>query len=473
MHILQIIIKNTSTMDFTVPVLWRLSESYPDIKITVFYCVLDRRNILRKSKFWDHFFESHNINQLDYCDYLRPTLRPFKKLFRYIFSISSADKIHLKEVLEFYKLNNKKSSHLGFLLFLIQEYGFLKLINNLLRGLVVLFERRFTLGLIEVSEVLPRIAPDLILFDNRSVSNFPGRQVFYDWIYKNKVPVALIPHAPHLRDPVSEFCAFDEKGESLPNFCDFWIPLHFGTPWVKMPEKRKQFHVTGYPGLDSDWLEWCRKGNGSSPRMHKKDEPLRVLFIMRRYLPRGKIRPNNTDPYIIDYEDFFIPLTRLISAFKELDIEIELILKPHPANNYTILATDMERAGVHNWRISHEPIYPLLSEVDMVVSLFSTILLVPTMAGIPTLLLKTSLQETVHSEWDVLEGLYTNLQYYVDDLDKLTSTLRNILVKIGTDLNLNSEESIDALRYYYQNGAISKTIARINDLVKQKYENIL
>lgn len=458
MHILQIVIKNTSTMDFTIPVLIEAKRRRPDVRITVLYCVLDRHNILRQSQFWDRIFTEYHIHQVDFFDFLRPLFRPFECLFRKLFSGSKADKIHFHEAWSFYLLISQKRVYTGFIFYLMREYGWRRLFANLFQSAATFVENRVTTKIVNTEVILTRLNPDFVLFDNRSMTHFPGREDLYAWMNRHRVKVALLPHAPHLRDPVREFCPFDEKGEMLPDFCEFWVPFKFGEPWRMLSNRREQFQITGYPGLDSDWLKQCRRGFREEKLLVRPAKKIRCLYVMRRYMPKGKVRPANLDPYIVDYQDVFGPLTALAQSFSTLGREVEVILKPHPANNYSMLASDMSNSGFSEWSISHDPIYPILSEVDLVVGLFSTVLLIPAMAGIPTILIRTDLQDIVHSEWPLLEEVYTRLSYYVPSIENLTSTLDRALEQINLGVGNNDKSH---LRCFFDDYSINEVLIRL------------
>ena len=226
----------------------------------------------------------------------------------------------------------------------------------------------------------------------------------------------------------------------------------------------------GYPGLDSEWLEYLGSGGDKKSSKAKREGGGRkkCLFIIRRYLPEGEERSPDLDPFIIDYNDFMQPLKMLSNGISRVDEEIELIVKPHPVNNYKVLAGDFEKAGIKYWSISYEPIYALIGEVDIVVSLFSTILLVPAMAGIPTIITNTRLQEHVHKEWDLLERMYTGMQFYLKDVNKLPETFCSVLdmIKSG-DSEKYCKDDINHLRYYFPDGAIGSSLERINSLAEK------
>jgi hypothetical protein len=458
MNVLQIVIKNTSTMDFTVPVLKEIKEKNQNINVSVLYCVMSRGNILRKSTFWDKQFEDSNIVQIDYCNHLKWPWTIFEKVIRKFFSGSKHEKIYIREVWRLYIINAKKASIVGFIIYLLKEYSILEIFGSLAQTTISFIERLGVRRLVDISKILPAIKPDFILFDNRALINFPGRDEIYQWMYRNKVKVGLLPHAPHLRDPLSEFCPFDEKGEALPDFCEFWVPLKFGTPWLMIPKRKDQFYLTGYPGLDSEWLSWCKDGMGEGKSLRGPREPIRCLFVMRRYLPKGEKRPDGMDPYIIDYEEFANIIKSLIGSFNNLGLNVNLILKPHPANSYKILKKDLLRMGVKNWEISQDSIYQCLSKIDLVVGLFSTVLLIPAMAGIPTILIKTKLLTTVHSEWPFLEEIYSNMPYYVEHINNLSMMLERAIKSIESEPD---KLEIMRLRNYYEDGSIGRVCARI------------
>jgi hypothetical protein len=457
LKILQIVIKNTSTMDFTVPVLKKLAQTRPNDEIIILYCTINRKNILRDSSFWDRIFQKYKINQMDYGDFLNPAWRPFRRAVKNFFRGSKADKIHFHEAWKIYNSTSANVSILGFLVSLVRQNTMSVLITNLYQSAISYLEHRMTPSMVNLASILPTINPQIILFDNRYLANFPGRNEIYDWMYKHKVKVGLLPHAPHLRDPVSEFCPFDGEVEALPDFCEFWVPLKFGTPWIQIPERQSQFYVSGYPGLDSDWLNWCKDGAGISRISRKFGEPLRCLFIMRRYLPQGSIRPKDTDPYILDFDDLYVPLKKMLDVFKSLKIDIRLIIKPHPANNYKILANDLERLEVKSWEISHESIYDLLPRIELAIGVFSTVLLVPAMAGIPSVLLKTKLQDVVNSEWPLIEEMYRGSCFYAENLEEIQPIIKEALESVEQ----SGSGGERFLRNYFDDNAALRVINRL------------
>src|SRR2546430_64 len=81
-HILQIVIKNTSTMDFTLPLLWKIRQEAPRTKVSILYCVSDKRQIVRDGSYFSDFFKQSDIAEYDFGDFLRPGFRRWERLWR-------------------------------------------------------------------------------------------------------------------------------------------------------------------------------------------------------------------------------------------------------------------------------------------------------------------------------------------------------------------------------------------------------
>ena len=469
-HILQIIIKNTSTMDFTLPLFWKLREERPDVRLSILYCVFDKRQILRKSKFYSTSFKEFGVQEYDFADFLK---RPYKHigfLLHWVFSRAPADKIHIREA---YRSHREERSALqsffSAIFYLFKNHSVRSLLSSVVSNCLVYLERSIGPRIVRLDKILPDLNADVFLFDNRAKTAFYGRDLFYEYFDNARKPVILIPHGLHFRDPVSEFCPFDEKGHPLPDYCDFWMPLRYGTPWVRLPERKRQFAVVGYPGCDSKWLRYLlQKDPKHTAHTRNKTavgKEIKCLFIIRRYLPAGQNRMRGLDPFIVDYDDFGKPLKAITRAINMGQEEIELIVKPHPSNNYNVLVEDLEKAGINHWSVTYEPIYALLKEVDIVVSLFSTILLIPALAGIPTIIVRSKLQEHVHQGWDVLREMYTGMRFYVEDVEEFPKVFCDILSEIkaaGREKVVSHD--INHLREYFPDGAITRSLQRIDTL---------
>jgi hypothetical protein len=397
-HILQIVIKNTSTMDFSVPLLWKIRKENPHYKITVLYCVSSKKQILRESKYFSDFFAENTIVESDYSDYLKSNSLIIKNTWQKLFSMSMSDRI------DFFSLRG---------MFKTQKYeAFIFCIRYIFQFMLRGFEKVIALHFIRTEDILPTLNPDVIFFDNRATSNFYGRTNFFNYFKENKPSIYLLPHAPHYIHP-NDFCAFDDQGEKLPGYCTYWYPFKPETPWNAVPDKKNQFVYSGYPGFDDEWID-----NIMSKRRVPRNGSITCLVIGRKFLPKDYERPENYDQFTLDYKDMLSLFTNVAEHIREMNNNISLIIKPHPSSNYLLLNNLLEESGVEDYSISHEPFYSLMSQVDYVISPFSTSVLIPVMFGLPTILVKTELQEFVNNRWHVLEEIYSKLTYYSKDDDE-------------------------------------------------------
>lgn len=459
MKILQIVIKNTSTLDYTLPIIMKLTQDFNN-SVIVFYNVLNKRQILRESGFYSNLFDEYGVSQKDLSDYLIFSTPQFKNFIRWIFWRSHSDKISFFEnVTMRMNISPEKSKIWCY-------YQELKTINistfkEILKTFLVVAERYVIEYFVRTKTILEEIDADVILYDNRSARKYPGSEHYYRHMDLKRRPVVLIPHGPHFRDPLREYCPFNYEGDELPEYCDYWMPLRFGTPWVYQPEKRSQFRIIGYPGFDDDWLNFSKNVDNNSVSAR---ESVNCLFIIRKYLPPTAKRSAELDPYVLDHAEFNRILGSLVEAIDEHNCH--LIIKPHPSNNYPLLENDLSKYDSLSWEISHEPMYALLSRIDFVVSLPSTISLLPAISGIPTIILNTKLQELVHQEWTLLAEIYGKLSWYLQDIGKLNSMVKKMLGELRTEkMTIKSKKDIQHLRYYYDNLSAERAVERLKQLL--------
>lgn len=436
-HLVQIVIKNTSTMDFATPLLWHIRRDHPGCRITVLYCTSNKRQILGNSRWFSEFHRAHGIEELDFSDFFRTPFSPLAPLWKNLFATRPSDRLSLGE---------------------IRRAG-ISLTNP--KALALLAQRRLApleaaLGpkLVDVGGILERLAPDLILFDNRTTSDFYGRDEIFAWMYKKRKPVVLLPHGPHYVWNTDEFVPFDERGERFPKFCDHWMPFIHGTPWEAAPEARNQFEYIGYPGLDTEWINDCMKSKSKNPRP-------RVLWVTRKFYPKGMTRPSNADPFTMDYVEMFEASARLARAIRDGGLDVEVVVKPHPSGNLRLTSELLDSAGLQNYVISLEPFYKLLPEIDAAVSLFSTSILMQVLFGIPTIVLDSTVQHFVHSKWNVLRKLYTGFRWFI-------SAETDLCVALGEALsNPSVETDVRHARSFFSDKACERGVERLETLLTQ------
>ena len=437
-HILQIVIKNTSILDFSVPVLWGLRNKYPNARISILYMSLNKNQILRNSKFITHFCFENHIDQYDLCDFLTLNSLFISSIFRRLFSQSYADKLSFKEIRKA-KKNNLKSIFKNVIL------GYLRPIERLISKLFVCKK-----------QILNKINPDIVLFDNRSSYPFAGRDEIYKYLELNRKPVVLLPHAPHYIDPTNEFCRFDENNEDLmPSYTEHWMPFKYGEPWKVAPAHRDQFVKIGYPGLDSCWWEYLSK-------TYQGKTKTRCLLMARKSLPEGEQRPHNFDEFTLDYEETLNFYTLVGKAVRDSGIEIEIVVKPHPSSSEAENRKMLNQAGLENFIISYDSFYDLLPSINIVVTQFTTAISIPVAYGIPTVVVETKLQHYVHNRWPLLAGYYLKLQYYCrpQELSVVISRLLNM-----PSVQAQSLADKKLLREFFDDNAIDLAINRLEKLM--------
>lgn len=444
-RILLIVIKNISALDYTVPLLWKIKRQNPQADVSVLYCTLSLRKILRKSRFYSNVLSTCGIREYDFADFLEDPYVRVRGLWRRVFSKSNWDSSRLR-----------------------------RFRHPLLRKPVGRMERAlartegFLTRKVVVQQVLPSLDPDIILFDNRSVTSFRGREYFYDYFARTKKKVVLLPHAPH-HTGTTAFTPFDERGEQLPDYCEVWMPFKFDRSWEKLPEKKSQFAYVGYPGLDSEWLAWLQSADNPvksrARRRCNSSKPLQCLFIIRKFLEVGQSRPPGHDAYIFDHAEFAYYLNLVGDALRQADADIELVIKPHPSNDFRSVSEALQASGIPRWRITHDSIYAQLPYCDLVISLYSTTLLIPAMAGVPVIVLHSRIQDEIH-QWEEMKQLYTGLRFYLDNPDALPDRLNEVVeIARGCDRPGTAawDTDIEHLRRFYPDGAMQRCLIRLEE----------
>jgi len=320
--------------------------------------------------------------------------------------------------------------------------------------------------MVSVRQILPSFSPDIVLFDNTLITRFYGREHFYAYFASQKKKVVLLPHAPH-HGYLTAFTPFDDVGDELPDYCEFWMPFKYARSWEKLPDKKSQFSYVGYPGMDSKWLDNFKLGTQpcltGEPKPSPSRHALTCLFIIRRFLPKEQAGRPGPDAYIYSYDEFLYYIKLVETAFKNTGIDIELIVKPHPSSDYETLRHVFAESGIANWRISYEPVYALLAVCDFTISLYSTVPLITAMAGIPTVLLNSSTQDMVHQE-DIMKQLYTGLHFYLENPEDLPNRLKEV-IDIASERKSTGgtvcTEDVEHLRQFYPDGAMQRCLDRL------------
>jgi hypothetical protein len=434
LKILQIVSKNTSVTDFTAPIFWGLKKRQIKSDILIIYCVGDKRRILRQSKFLSNLFFDCGIHQFDYLDIIDFKSLFFENVLRFVSKTNYSIQLH-------YKI--KATSRWTDFPCLFRSFA-----GRALRRLSTLLDI-WLAKKIDFERFLIEWEPDVIMLDNRENSDFPGAKQFLDQIFRLPKPKLVIPHAPHFVDPFYAFSRIHPFGKEFYPECEVWLPFKRSEPDRKYPSLKHHFKYIGYPGLDEEWINFCK------PNRIRKVESVRCLYVGRKFLNKNIKRPEGYDFVTMDYASVLADLLVIKNAFKKLNIKMDFIFKPHPSSSYKLVEEVLKQASFDSWSITNEPIYSEMKSCDVVVSSYSTAVLVTAVAGIQTVLFNSEIQREVNNSWKALESLYGGLSYVID-----AENLEDVL-----NSGLNSREGVNKdrrhVRNFFPDGAIDRSIDRL------------
>lgn len=435
MNILQIVLTNTSTIDTSLPFLWAVKQKYPEARITILYCVGNKKQVLRDSAFVDEFCNDHGIEQIDLSDFLNlPKIG--KKLWRYFFRFSTNDSYPVRKLLQQPTLLFK-GRHLSYIGMAFRNK----------------FETALGSRLVKLKNIDKLIQPDIVLFDLRQKTRFYGRDQLFQYFYDNKPVTILLPHSPHDITPYSEITSFDEKGEFFPDFCKYWIAFKHSRAFEKFSDRRDDFLYCGYAAFDSRWLAF----NKHIPSLRKKK---RCLLLIRNFYPE-RIKVPEGEWFTVSYESNWSYLNRIADAVSRINIPVDFVIKPHPKASLPKTKELIESTNLKDWVISYESFYEQIKDIDFVISTFTTSLLIPQMSGIPTVLVKDYVQDYVN-KWEVLKEMYKGLSLYCSPEDDLSRMINHALT------DYNPIDDINHLRRYFPDNNLEDTLNMFENLINEK-----
>ena len=420
MNIAILIIKNTAPLDFIFPILYEISETYPNIQCKVLYCDLSKYRYIRKSKYYTEKFHSFGIKEFDYISFLPKTNFIQREILRKMLSKSPKDSNHYSK--QFKKLLSRMEEKL--------------------------YSR------ISFSNIIGCLAPKVILLGNTESKNRPGVKEILENIYNERIQTFLLPHAPHHRNTEIFTPFFKERGWFLPEFCEYWKPFRFDHPENLFSEQKKQFYYVGYPGLDSRWLEKLKAIQPYRPNTKR-----RILFIIRRFTEKNSNIPNSvtTEDFIYGYQEVLAICLKIENVVKKTFADYEITVKPHPSNDYTSINKLIKTAKLRHWKITYEPIYNAIGKTDLIISMYSTTHLIPAMAGIPVIILASSIQSVAERD-PYIKELYRGMQFALEDNEQLSEVIKKF-----NDNEVDKSIALDKnhIRRFYPDRAIYRGIERI------------
>lgn len=433
MKIIQLIVKNSSILDFTIPFYWGIISKYKNIKVVLLYCSIDKRQLIPNNTWYIKNLKKYNIDIIEYdllnlfeCkfflnnffrfiskEYNETTPNYFEK--KNIINLSLVSKLHRIIIKILFKLSSK---YLNLMTHKIDFKGFINRFN-----------------------------PDIFFLDNREDLKFIGSEVIFKSIFNSKKSKVVIPHAPHYSVSEYAFSPVNPHGKEIYDDCDIWLPFQKAKPWISKPDLIKQFFYVGYPGLDTKWLNFCRKS-----KIQKTQKKLiNVFYIGRKFLDF-----KNSNFVTLDFNTVYSEIFQINKSFVDLNLNYKLIFKIHPSGSFYMAQKLLKKLKIHDYEITIKPIYSHLASTDIVLSTYSTSAIIPAMAGIPTLIFKSKVQAEVNSLWKEIDKLYSNMMYFIE-INQIKKTLNQILN------NTNNFNDIAHLRKYFPD----KSIERCNNRIKK------
>ena len=435
MNILQIVLTNTSTIDTSLPLLWHIRNNYPKAKIVILYCVSNKEQVLRESKYISRFCLDYDITQVDLSDFL--TLpKSLKTVWRDLFKSSYNDSYSIKKVIKSPRkiLKKKYRNFVGMAIKKKLEY---------------LFCKKF----VSFQNLDQFIKPDIIFFDLREKIRFGGRDKLFSYLYQKKITTLLLPHSPHdIREDIG-LASFDEFGQYFPEFCKYWIPFKYSRIEQKKPERSGDFLTLGYPAFDSKWIDFQEKKLLNDNKSSKK---IGLILIRNFYDVNAKVPEGEF--FTVSYKVNMIFLNRLADSLKKLSHDVHLIIKPHPKASLPRTKELLENSNLENYTISYEPFFEQIKHIDFVVSTYTTSLLLTQICGVPTILVEDYVQKYVN-EWKVLEDMYKGLSMYVEENDSLSDK-----IKIALE-TYDSRRDIYHLRSYFPDNNLDNAEKLLNNII--------
>jgi hypothetical protein len=220
------------------------------------------------------------------------------------------------------------------------------------------------------------------------------------------------------------------------------------------PLSKDQFYYVGYPGLDRKSLEFLNPiYDGNAKRK------LRCLFIIRKFVR------NNRDDWVFDYEEFMQIAWATIDSLRKTGIEITLVVKPHPSNDFKEVEDVLFLLGYDDFEITYESIYEVIPQCDFVISISSTVMLIPAIYGLPVIFLNSSVKKT-WERWKPMKDLFSDLQFYVEDLKDLDDTVNKVVSALEDGISLKNltEKDVQHFREFIPDDSLDLCMGRLNSL---------
>ena len=295
--------------------------------------------------------------------------------------------------------------------------------------------------------------PDLILIETRNdlKPNRVNKKIF-NWINKNLIKTIGVPVSSYTLEGV-KWSPIEPFGKSnlgykpfndFPKNYEYWLASK--QPFVIEQLKETPHKIVGYPGVDSKWLnlfKYDHVGKNSSNEVN-------ILLNIRHFGQKRNLEPAK-GKYV--YEDVFNFFYTLKTYIDSLDgIKVNLFIKPHYYVNFKSFEEIFNKLEIKNYEFLRTSIYNSLMNINFVIGLHSSVNLISTLAGIPTLLFPQVLTEKFKNEDSKTKTIYEGLQGYCKNEDEFKLKFELFLDKEKREEMLQKDKK--HLRGFFEDGTI-------------------
>ncbi len=413
MKSLTILVKNTSELDFLIPLIDDLNTS----SHTVFFSSLFVDSVIEKNSFYYKHLVKNNVNIKSYINLIKfKTLKSLLCNFKNIFINS-----------------NKKKSN----------YIIHKGIN---------FLEKFIIKNFCEFNILDIILPKIIFYPNRNDKKFLHKKELQDYLrsYDNKI--IFVPHGPHYNQKNSLFFTFNSKFQKNYNY---WLSFPKDKIWEKYKKNLTCFSKIGYPMFDKKWIDKIE-------RIEQKDEKHLGVITRQFYTVNQKINPNEMT---LPYDEFF-RFMKEVKKVSDYDKNIKLLIKPHPSTNLRELKKILIKLNINNYELNFDPIFIFERKIFASVSVLSTSFLYLYLKLKPVFFYESESSRQHLESWPLLKKIYIN-SFAVDKIENIHKKYKDYLNMDDAEKKIKLQFIKKNLEKYYRSNPILRAKNKINVLIKR------
>ena len=440
-----IVWKKTRGLDLMLPVLWKIREGYPNAKITLLIAEINKHHLIRDGVFYIRSCEHHDIELLDFIDFLPKWLHPFKKVFRLFTKRVPVDGQSDNRVIDF----------------------------------VIRCLTKFLQIKVDYASALSVISADLLLINHQWWNLLP--KPLMDLIIKHHKKIMLVQHGPII---LAHEKPSDMQGRVMlrTNPYQYWFEtpngvglyghkIH-GEHSLGFYESRQisvsdmglkleksieleQLTYVGFPGFDSHWFRYMENLTSNHSRFLQiippKNRSLRCMFLTRDIVD---IEDKRREKYT-NHE--FICILKILREEIHNVYDVEILVKPHPKQNIVKLMGFLAEMGFRNAIVVADSLFAVLPSVDFAINMQSTGAYYALIYGLPCIhMVKAKYADHL----ELFNEMEYNVQRVVSDVAELPTACRALMQELHTSQRIAND--VKHMRKFYPDGAIELIMEQLS-----------